>query len=179
MFNLNSIKMRTLFIVVLALTAQIAIAQAQKTAQEPITFINFGVSVYGVDANESSSAGIGFGMAFENVYFDISSNLSTGKGEELEFSSSYTKKSNKLQVNLINFGYAIRMNKTSIIPLVGYGWTREIYEDDLAFDTYYFGKSEGSFNLGVMGVFDLFDNGGLYVGAGIYENFKAGIWIGL
>jgi hypothetical protein len=171
--------MKKLFLlfVVVQLT-QMIIAQDVKKKQEPILFFGLGLASFSEDTKESSNLALNMGFAIYNFYFDFSSNLSTGKGEELDFTSSYTIKSNKLQVSVFNLGYAIRINKVSIIPLLGYGWTRGIYEDSLAFDTYYFGESKGDINIGAMGVFDLAGKGGLYAGLGTFENFKIGIWIG-
>ncbi|NCU32527.1 MAG: hypothetical protein EOM23_06265, partial [Candidatus Moranbacteria bacterium] len=95
--------MKKLFLlfVVVHLT-QLIIAQDVKKKQEPISFMGLGLASFSQDTKESSNLALNLGFGIYNVYFDFSSNLSTGKGEELDFSSSYTTKSNKLQVSVFN-----------------------------------------------------------------------------
>src|SRR5690606_440168 len=110
-----------------------------------------GVSVFSEDAKESSNVGAYLSFSINKVYFSIASNFAKGKGEELDYSSSETYNSNKVVLGLLNFGYIFEINKFNIIPVLGYGWSREIYEDPIAFDTYFYGDSETHFNAGVKG----------------------------
>lgn len=175
LFNQKLISMKKLFSSILLVISVFIFGQENK----PLYFMGAGFGVFSGDTRESSAVGLNLNFALANVYMDFSSNFSTGDGEELDYSSSQTYESDKLQVNLINFGYAIRLNKVSIIPVMGYGWTRKIYQDPVAFDTYFYGDSEGKFNIGAIGVFEAFKGGGFYAGVGSFEVFKAGVYFSL
>jgi len=151
--------------------------QTQKQAQESITFIGAGVSFFNEDVKESSNTAFHFDFCFYNFYFDFASNLASGKGTELDYQSSQTSKLNKMQINIINVGYAVRLNKLSLFPIVGYGWTMDIYEDPIAFDTYYYDNPIGKFNLGAKAAYLLSENVGLLAGFGTYEKFNIAIWL--
>ena len=134
-----------------------------------------GVSYFPIDTKDASNVGFNIMFTINKIYCDISSNGASGDGEELDFSSSYTRPANKLNVGVFNVGYIISVKKVSIIPMVGYGWSNEIYQDPIGWDTYYYGKATGHFNIGVAGNVQLSKMVGLYVGVGNYERFKAGL----
>ena len=172
---------KSLLLVAFTLIVAIITAQepTQKKPQDPITFMGVGLSFFNEDVNESTNTAFHFNMCFWNFYVDFASNLATGKGEELNFRSGQTTKSNKMRVSVINVGYAIRINKVSLIPVLGYGWTMDIYEDPIAFDTYFYDDPKSKFNLGAKAAFDLFGNAGLTAGLGTFEKFNISIWFGL
>ena len=166
---MNKSKITALVTALIFLT-NFSVAQnaTKKSVNEPLTFIGGGISYFNEDVKESSKMALNFSICTMNFYLDFASNLAKGKGTELDFQSSETRISNKMQLNVFNLGYAIRLNKVSIFPVIGYGWTRSIYEDPIAFDTYYYGEAEGKFNFGIKSSFNLFGNGGLIIGVGTF-----------
>lgn len=137
---------------------------------------SLGISNYSVDTKESTSVGFNFGFSYDFLYFDASSNFVSGKGEQLDFSSSSTYKTDKVNIVLINIGVNIYLVKSiwSITPLIGYGTTSAIYEDPIGWDTYYYDDKRGYANFGIMSKLYL-NELGIFIGTGTIENFKLGI----
>lgn len=163
---------KNILMVLLTLTIPI-IALSQTTDLD--VMLGAGVSVFNADTKESYSAGISFSFAISGFYIDLASNFASGDGEELEFSSSQTYDSDKLLASVINFGYMIPLGNFRITPVIGYGWTKEIFQDPVGWDTYYYGDSEGRFNIGVKGMILFDEKVGLYFGVGCYERISGGL----
>jgi len=140
-------------------------------------YLSFGVgaSIYSIDTKESSNTGLNFALATGRFYMDISSNIETGKGEELYFSSDETYKTNKIQIYLLNIGYKIIPRKgISIIPVIGCSLTRGIYQDPVGWDTFFYADYILHGNIGITGEIILFNNFGIYGGIGTFERYKIG-----
>jgi hypothetical protein len=135
--------------------------------------VSIGGSMYNSDV---SMVGINFGMSYDHFYFDLSSNMAVGKGEELDFSSSYSYSTDKAWIGLMNIGYNIYINnKWFITPIIGYGQSKYIYQDPIGWDTYYYGDANHHFNIGISTKFFIDDNIGLMIGGGSFERFKAAL----
>jgi hypothetical protein len=144
----------------------------------PLYGIGVGAAVFNAETMEASKMGINLSFMIHNVYCGFSSNLAKGDGEYLEYYTSGTYELDKIQVSAINLGYSFQVTNTMYItPVLGYGWKRTIYQDEVGFDTYMYGDSKGSLNLGVNLIADLFSGGGVYAGLGLFERFNAGIWV--
>ena len=141
------------------------------------TDISLGMTGFALDTKTSSKVGLNMGLTINHFYCDFSGNLATGKGEELDFSSSSTYKADKLSVGTINIGYNINVLPSRvwyITPLIGYGYAREIYEDPIGWDTYFYGENKPYFNFGV--ITKVYINQiGIFGGIGVIENFKFGL----
>lgn len=136
--------------------------------------MGLGVVAYSIDTKSASPVGLNMSISFDKIYMDFSSNLASGKGEYLDFSSSETYSANKINVGVINIGYIISNDRFYIIPIIGYGWSKDIYQDPIGWDTYCYGKSLFHFNAGaVAGI--KFNQIAIQGGAGIYEIFKVGV----
>jgi hypothetical protein len=101
--------------------------------------------------------------------------MASGKGEELNFSSSSTYNANKLSVGVINFGYNILpSNIWSVTPMIGYGYAREIYEDPIGWNTYFYGDTKAYINFAIITKIYV-DKIGIFIGTGVIEKFKFGL----
>lgn len=134
-----------------------------------------GVAVFNTESFESSNVGISLSMELANFYLGYSTNFAAGKGEELDYSSSQTNKTDKLRIYEINIGYTISLKKFSITPLLGFNTESKIYEDPIAFDSYYYGDKERNFSIGVTGSYYFSDHFSVYLGTGTYQIFKTGL----
>jgi hypothetical protein len=136
-----------------------------------------GINKYSVNTNKSSPIGFIVGGTYKNFYLDLSSNLSKGVGKKIDFyfKSDISTKTDKVNVTLINTGYDIILNKYHIIPIIGFGYTRDIWQDpiqDSKLDTYYFtDKIQPHLNIGISTKY-FFKNYGILVGVGLMERFK-------
>lgn len=137
--------------------------------------MGMGISNFHIKTYSSSNIGVNFNFSVDQIYMDLSSNCAKGEGEYLDFTSTYTRQADKLNIGVCNIGYIITMKKVSIIPIVGYGWSRKIYQDPIGWDTYCYGKSSGHFNIGVVGNLQLSKVINLHIGIGTYERLKAGL----
>lgn len=144
-------------------------------AQPPSFTIGFGMSSFDINTKRSSSNGLSFTGSIDRFYIDFSGNMASGKGEYLEFQSSKSYSANKISVGVINLGYIIPIKITYFAPVIGYGWSHEIYEDPIAFPTYFYGDKNTYINVGVIGGIIIDDNLGLNFGLGTYEKLKIGI----
>ena len=100
--------------------------------------MGLGVSVTTLDVGSASPVGLVFDLNMWNVHLDFASNMATGKGEYLEFSSTQTTKADKQVWYAINAGYNIEIkNSWYIVPKIGCIILRDIWEDPVAWDTYY------------------------------------------
>lgn len=139
--------------------------------------ISLGMTGFALNTKSSSKIGFNMGLTINHFYCDFSNNFASGKGEELDFSSSNTYKADKLSVGIINVGYNINVfpsNTWYITPLIGYGYARDIYEDPVGFDTYFYGKTKSYFNFGVITKVYL-NKFGIFGGIGTFEKFKFGL----
>lgn len=139
----------------------------------------FSIGAYGTvfnqDTKNASRIGIGSSFTLFNIYIDFSSNLAKGKGEYLNYSSSYTTSANKKAVSVFNVGYVFSFKKLKAIPLVGVGYVSNIYEDPLLFDSYYLGDKFAKLNVGFVLAYPILDFIDVTVGGGIFEMAKIGL----
>ena len=169
----------TISILFLASFVQVQ-GQNQKDEQQSFidTSFGLGVSYFSEDVMEASNIALQLNFSISNIYLDLSSNFASGKGTELDFQSTETTQATKKLILLFNIGYALQYNKLSIIPVMGYGRTMDIYEDPIAFDTYYYADPESNFNVGAKVSYDFFGNAGLTAGIGTFEKFNIAMWFG-
>ena len=139
-------------------------------AQNSNTFVGLGFSL--IDEEPAVS----FDVAVYGFYLGISSNYATGNGTELDFSSSYTRSTNKQSTSVINLGYFIPLTDNfAVAPIFGIGSSRDIYEDNLGFPTYFYGNSRTYYNLGVKVVMAVTNDIGFMAGVGTFENFQTSL----
>jgi hypothetical protein len=141
------------------------------------TDLSLGVTGFSLDTKLSSKVGLNIGVSINHFYCDLSSNMASGKGEELDFSSSSTYNANKMSVGVINVGYNIFILPSkiwSITPMIGYGYAREIYEDPIGWDTYFYGDTKSYINFAVITKVYV-NNIGIFAGTGVIERFKFGL----
>jgi len=139
--------------------------------------LSLGVTGFSLDTKLSSKVGINLGVSINHFYCDLSSNMASGKGEELDFSSSSTYNANKLSVGVINVGYnfyILPSHMWSVTPMIGYGYAREIYEDPIGWDTYFYGNTNSYINFAIITKVYI-DKVGIFVGTGVIEKFKFGL----
>lgn len=134
-----------------------------------------GISSFPIETYSSSNVGLNINFSVNKVYIDLASNYATGEGEELDYSTSQTYLTNKLSVGVVNVGYIISSKKAAIIPYIGYGWNSSIYQDNLGFNSYYYGAARNKFNFGIIGKILVYKQMSIYAGVGNYERFKAGL----
>lgn len=156
----------------LVLLALIIAAFTQIKAQEA----SFGIhgSYFGRDSKKASNLGVGMSISYEKFYLDFAGNFAKGKGQYLDFSTSYSYPADKISFFVFNVGYILNINKIHIIPLIGYGAAADIYEDPVGWDTYYIGRST-IFNAGIIIGATIKDVIKVYAGTGTFENAKFGI----
>ncbi len=137
--------------------------------------IQVGASHFGIDTKSSSSTALSFGVSLNRLHFETSINGASGFGRYLDYTTSETYMTDKVNVMVFNFGYVIMpSDKFSIIPILGWGMSANIYQDTVAFDTYYNGDRKDYVNIGVIGKY-YFGNFGIYGGVGTFERFKVGV----
>ncbi len=111
--------------------------------------IGMGVSFTSLDVGDASPAGLLFDLDFGAFHMDVASNFATGQGEYLEFSSSYTSKANKQKWYAINGGYNLPVKNWFIFtPKAGVVVLADIWEDPIAWDTYYEESAGTKFQVG-------------------------------
>jgi hypothetical protein len=136
---------------------------------------SLGITNFSLDTKLSSNNGINVGLTIKHLYLDFSSNMAKGSGSYLDFSSQSTYNSDKVRSSIINIGYNIFPLKIwSITPIVGYGYTNDIYEDQISWDTYFYGKAKSHINFGIVTKIYIKDIG-IFVGKGTLEDFKIGL----
>jgi hypothetical protein len=132
-------------------------------------------SYFSKDAKAASNSGIGISLSFAKFYLDFAGNFASGKGEYLNFSSSYSYPANKISLVVFNVGYAIIIRKVDIIPQLGLGYANEIYQDPVGWNTYYLKRSSAILNAGIIARANVHKNWRIYTGISTFENFKLGI----
>ena len=138
--------------------------------------IGVGTAIYSVNTNKSSVVGVNLSIFAKRFYFDISSNFSKGNGTYLEFASNSTYHTSKIETSVINIGFILPISdKISVIPYVGVGMQRPIYEDPILFPTYFYGKTTRYFSCGIVGRHYVSDRINIYLGGGVFELLKGGI----
>jgi hypothetical protein len=127
------------------------------------------------NSSGKSNLGIQVGFIVSNFYFDVSAGGDKGKGQYLDFSSSYTRATDKVSVTSINVGRAFSVSSFTLIPKIGVAIEEDIYEDTLAFYTWFNGESRLQPNLGLNISFAATDNSNIYIGVGTYEKVSMGL----
>jgi hypothetical protein len=76
----------------------------------------------------------------------------------------------------MNTGYNVQIKeKWFITPIIGIGWTWDIYQNISGYLKYYYRDPKSFFNIGLSTKFFLKDDIGIIVGGGLNELFKASI----
>lgn len=85
-----------------------------------------------------------------DFYFEVATNFARGDGEYLDFSSSESYRLDKVCVTSIIAGWNINLfkNKLILLPKIGYTESSAIYNDPIAWDTWYKSKLKGKLYLG-------------------------------
>jgi hypothetical protein len=136
--------------------------------------VGIGIASLGMDSHSASKAGVYISYEWRRFYFDISNNLAGSR--ELRFdASSHVYIIDKLNVGVVNAGYRVIRGPLAVTPLIGWAWSGYIYRNPLKFDSWAFEEIQNSFNLGIVIGVAVTDRIGLNLGAGMNENFKAGI----
>lgn len=137
--------------------------------------IQIGLSHYSIDTKSSRNNSFSFGASLNRFYFDMSTNSVSGYGSYLDYSSSETYITDKVNAMVFNLGYVIMpSDKFSVVPMLGWGLSSNIYQDPIAFDTYFQGDQKSYVNIAVIGKFYI-NNFGIYAGVGTFERFKVGL----
>lgn len=160
---------KLLFLIIFIILTLTSFSQIQKAGIYLTTYDN---------KSEYPTIGIGVNLFINKSYIGLSSNFVKGTGTELEFSSSYTYKTNKISSTGIVGGHIFYIENTNwyIIPELGIFIESDIYEDNLAFDSYYSDNYRGKLHGGILIGFD-HNNIGFFFGGGNYELFKIGFTI--
>lgn len=150
--------------------ALLVLMVSQKSLSQGVDF-SVGVSAYNSDVN---NVGVNIGFSYNHFYMDFSSNITAGKGEELNYRTSSTYKTNKISIVVLSGGYNIYVTDNwSITPVLGVVSKQDIFQDPVGWDTFFYGNTEYIVNLGLHTKVYLADHFGFIVGGGTYENFKA------
>lgn len=154
-------------------------AQTRKFSNGKMAHFGIGVSFFNEDVKQASNnTGVNMSLSLYNFHFDFAGNMVTGKGTELDFQSNQTTKSDKKSIAVFNFGYSIDVKKFSFIPVLGYAYTEDIYEDPIAFDTFYYANHQSEINLGGRIGVDLYKGAGIMVGVGTFEKLNFSVRMG-
>jgi hypothetical protein len=131
---------------------------------------------YNLDSRESSNLGIGAAFTLWNVYFDISSNWVSGRGNYLDFQSSQSYDTNKTNLLSINGGYSFRVNnRISITPTIGATSITDIWEDPIG-NTTNFSVDRGTrFGAGVNVQIEPIHPLNIMVGYGTNDGLRIGV----
>lgn len=156
-----------------------SLAHTRKFSNGKILHYGIGVSFFNEDVKQASNnTGVNMSLSLFNFHFDFAANMVTGKGTELDFQSNQTTKSDKKSIAVFNFGYSIDVKKFSFIPVLGYAYTEDIYEDPIAFDTFYYANHQGEINFGGRIGVDLYKGAGIMVGVGTIEKLNFSVRMG-
>ncbi|MCX6259221.1 MAG: hypothetical protein NTY95_00080 [Bacteroidia bacterium] len=135
--------------------------------------VSAGVSLYN---SQNFNMGLNAGASLNNFYLDISSNLKGGSGNRLSSGSNYPLDTKRDFIFLMNAGYNVQIKeKWFITPIIGIGWTWDIYQNISGYLKYYYRDPRSFFNIGLSTKFFLNDDVGIIVGGGLNELFKASI----
>ncbi len=130
--------MKKLLLILIILVFVLTVNAQYSSMSDSNISMGLGISATTLDVGNASPVGLVMDIDIMNVHFDFASNLASGQGEYLDFSSSQTRKANKQLWYSINAGYAFNFKQNwSIIPKIGIVLLRNIYEDPIAWDTYY------------------------------------------
>jgi hypothetical protein len=153
------------------------ISSTSSRGQISLTPITLGLhmSKFNTETKNSPSTGFGFSLSFNRFYMDLASNFSSGKGEPLKFSSEHSYAANKCNVGVFNVGYIIPIRRFSIIPYLGYGYSNEIFQDPVGWDTYYLGETKSDISVGLIGSIKIANHLRFQAGVGTFETFKVGL----
>tara|TARA_R110002050_G_scaffold294665_2_gene452670 strand:- start:834 stop:1325 length:492 start_codon:yes stop_codon:yes gene_type:complete len=154
--------------IIILLVAVLTFSSANSQKLDPQSFVGFGLSVI-----EGQSA-FSMDFAIDGYYMGFASNYAVGDGTELNYSSDSTYATDLSKVSIINFGYFIPLSEEIMIaPILGYGWSNQIYQDPVGFNTYFYGTGTSMINLGVKATYIVNETVGFMVGLGTFENFQA------
>ncbi len=135
--------------------------------------ISLGVTVF--KPQFSPTVGFSFNVSRNNFYVDWSNNTGYGNGKEAGGSTGLTY-ANKMTAQVFNFGYGISILPSKIwyvVPLIGYGYSRDIYESAI-WNAYWYGDIHSYLNLAVITKVYI-KRIGIYAGIGIIDRFKFGL----
>lgn len=136
--------------------------------------VSLGVTGFIIDTKLSSHVGINMGISINHFYCDLSNNFAIGNGKYLGFSPSNVYNADKMSVGIINIGYDIYIFSShtwSVIPIIGYGCAREIYEEPNGWRKSY--NTRSYINFGIIAKVHI-KKVGIFIGREILE-FKFGL----
>jgi|SRR5690554_1545904 len=121
-----------------------------------------GVEVTNIDAGNASATGYSIALDFAWFHLGVSANNAVGTGSYLAYNSTSTYSADKTAWWIFYLGGVFPLINTnegltllSVRPKLGMVATRDIFNDPVAFDTYYYGETERSINLNVDLIFDI------------------------
>ncbi len=163
--------MKTLFVLVITFISLNLFATPYFDKYSTIDNVKFscstGVAYITGDFLASNNSGFYLDFEFFKVHLDFASNFSSGEGTYLDFTSSKTYKTHKRSWVYFHIGYSFPLWKTIMVtPKIGMITIDNIYEDKLAFDTYFTKTLSNAFSSG----FDIaykIPNSRLYLKSGI------------
>lgn len=139
--------------------------------------LNLGYSTTSIDCGTAPKTCLFVGGMFGGFYIDASFNMAKTRGEYMDYNTSKTYTSTEKKFSSCNIGINLNIPHTSLIftPTVGMCWIQTIYQDPVAFDTYYFGEGESDFNIGIMITYYFSNYIGISTGTGLNEKFKLAV----
>ena len=116
-------------------------------AQENFFSIGLGMSATHIDAGNASCCGLKVELDYDYIHLDVATNMATGKGDQLDFTSDRTYTLAKKKWASVNLGYNIKFLKDGCIkyiitPKIGFIKISEILQDPIGWDTFCMGESE-------------------------------------
>ena len=150
----------------------------------PLTVFSQANIFFGISSFDTEYSNIGFnvGATLNHFYFDLAANAASGKGEPLAFQSSSSYQVEKTSILVFNIGYAIFLDNKEmfrLIPFVGWARTADIFQDPIAFDTYFLANAKSQVNLGITVQFISDSKFGFQLGIGTFEKVKGSLVFGL
>ena len=166
--------MKKLFLVSMLAIGMLFAINTESNAQK------WRVGLGAVDFRGEGQIGMDMSLGLGNFYFGFAGNLTSQRGEYLDFSSGYTYDTGEDNLNVFNFGWFFNVgDRFSVVPYLGFAQKSDIYQDTYMYDTYFYGDKTTTFNAGGQVYYTLvyFPNSSIsvYGGMSIAETWKAGL----
>lgn len=142
---------------------------------------SFGIGLVKIKENcyNAKSDGLSVYFNYKLLHLKIATNFAVGDGEYLEYKTDETYIVNKKKFTSFDLGLNFipfkENNKCTFIitPNLGIVSTKNIYNDPVAFKTYYYGKSQNNMNFGLnIGIVDKTNKVEFTLGTGTEEMFS-------
>lgn len=136
-------------------------------------YVSGGLSLYNINTNR---AGMSIGFGFNKAHLDVSSNFASGEGEQLNFQSNQSYLTEKISMSVINFGYYVAViDELQILPIIGVYSKRDIAQDPIAFETWFFTNEKLGLNAGLGAQYFFGENVGVLAKVGLMERYRLAI----